>query len=461
MKPNTIAAAVACVLLLGCSVAAQTTLPADLPAVATAPINVLLPNYNGVPIGETGSLEVGAFLARANDSSSAFYNPAGLTRAERVSISGSAGVFQFGSVAADGITDAAHSFQQLPSTFAFVLPNVLNNNNMAAGFAIARTTAWQQTVDYTRVLQAGDANDRISYSGAAQLDTWLASAGIGYTEGGKWRAGLSLDLQFTNMERRQALANQFRTSDGLNALSIYSRGEAGTSHLRFTVGGQYDLTPEWTAAAVVRTRGFGIRSTGLATLEGVSSSNAGTTTASFFDDGPDVSYRVPFEFKTGIAFTRPRGQAEVDLLIYTGGDPYNAYETSRPVTVVASSGNGTAPTATDYAARPPVIDPKTVANLAVGGHFKLTPEGAWTVHGGFATDMSPVGTADTVFTKVDLHKFTGGVSARTSHFLGSFGLQYESGSSDEIVLRDLSSGQLTTQFKVKSLGFVYSLTVLF
>jgi hypothetical protein len=64
-------------------------------------------------------------------------------------------------------------------------------------------------------------------------------------------------------------------------------------------------------------------------------------------------------------------------------------------------------------------------------------------------------------TKVDLHKFTGGVSGRASHFLGSFGLQYETGSSDEIVLRDLPSGQLTTKFKVNSLGFVYSLSVLF
>jgi hypothetical protein len=460
MKWNSILAAVGCVLLVQCHVAAQTTLPADVPSVAIAPINVLLPNYNGVPIGETGSLEVGAFLARANDSSAAFYNPAGLTRAERVSISGSAGVFQFGSVAADGITDAAHSFQQLPSTFAFVLPNVMNNSNMAAGFAVARTTAWQQTVDYTRVRQSGNANDRISYSGAAQLDSWLASGGVGYTDGNKLRAGASIDFQFTNMERRQALANQFRTADGLNALSITSRGEAQTSHLRFTLGGQYDLTPEWTAAAVVRTRGFGIRSTGLATLEGVSATNAGTTTASFFDDGPDVSFRVPFEFKTGLAYTKPRGQAEIDLLIYAGGDPYNAYETSRPVTVLVSSG-GSAPSQTDFTARPPVIDPKTVVNLALGGHFKLSPDGAWTVHGGFATDMSPVGPADTVFTKVDLHKFTGGVSGRTSHFFGSFGLQYESGSSDEILLRDLPSGQLTTQFKVKSLGFVYSLSVLF
>jgi hypothetical protein len=56
-----------------------------LPTVALPPANVLLPNCGAVPLGEIGGLEVGAFLARANDSSSTYYNPAGLTRAEKTS----------------------------------------------------------------------------------------------------------------------------------------------------------------------------------------------------------------------------------------------------------------------------------------------------------------------------------------------------------------------------------------
>ena len=74
---------------------------------------------------------------------------------------------------------------------------------------------------------------------------------------------------------------------------------------------------------------------------------------------------------------------------------------------------------------------------------------------------SPVGAHDTVFTRVDLRKITAGVSGRTTHFLGSVGVQYVTGESDPILLRELPSGQLTTTFKVNSLGLLYSMSVLF
>src|SRR5688500_18269434 len=71
--------------------------PATVPAVS-----VVLPNYSTVPIGEVASLEGGAFVARADDASAGFYNTAGLARAERTSVSGSAGAFQFSSVSPEG-----------------------------------------------------------------------------------------------------------------------------------------------------------------------------------------------------------------------------------------------------------------------------------------------------------------------------------------------------------------------
>jgi hypothetical protein len=110
---------------------------------------------------------------------------------------------------------------------------------------------------------------------------------------------------------------------------------------------------------------------------------------------------------------------------------------------------------------PPVIDSTAVVNIAIGGHLNLTSDRSWTLHGGYATDRSPVGPHDTVFTKVDLQKITAGVSGRTTHFLGSIGVQYLAGSSDSILLRDLPAGQLATKFKVNSLGMLYSLSVLF
>jgi hypothetical protein len=65
MRAFSLVAAAASTLILAGTAVAQT--PAAVP-----PLNVMRPDYSGVPVGEIASLEAGAFLARANDSSSAW-----------------------------------------------------------------------------------------------------------------------------------------------------------------------------------------------------------------------------------------------------------------------------------------------------------------------------------------------------------------------------------------------------
>ena len=110
----------------------------------------------------------------------------------------------------------------------------------------------------------------------------------------------------------------------------------------------------------------------------------------------------------------------------------------------------------------PTVDARAVINVAVGGQYRLTESGAWALHGGYATDQSPVGANDTAFTKVNLQKLTVGMSARTSMFLGSLGLQYVNGQSGSLTLGTAPDGSIiSTRFKVSSFGVVYSLAVLF
>ncbi len=460
MKATTIG--VACMsFLLGGDVVVSAQTASTPPTVALPPTNVLLPNYAGVPIGEVAGLEAGAFIARANDSSSGFYNPAGLALAEKTSVSGGAGMYQFNLVGADPLGASSYSFQQVPAMFAFTLKNLAHRQNLSAGFSIARTNAWQQAVDFARTTQVGSATDRVSYSSEAEMDAWLGSLGVGYASAGKWRAGASLDAQYTGIDRRQALADQYRTSTGLAALSITSRGESWIAHLRFTAGAQFDLTPSLKAGVVVRSRGLSVWSSGLSMLEGESTTAATTITASFLDDDLDVSYRLPLEFKTGLAFTGSRGQAEFDLLVFSGTGEYRAFESNQSVTVLVDAGNGNPPSATDYAANPSTIHTQAVADIALGGRLNLTSNGSWTLHAGYGTDRSPVGPNDSYFTKVNLQKLTAGVSGRTSRFLGSIGLQYLTGQSDPIALRELPAGQLSTTLTVHSFGLVYSLSVTF
>ena len=76
-----------------------------------------LPNYNMMAIGQVGGLQGGAFVARANDSSSNWYNPAGLALAQRAQISSSAGSYTLFSLVPQDLTsdDSGSSSQQIPA----------------------------------------------------------------------------------------------------------------------------------------------------------------------------------------------------------------------------------------------------------------------------------------------------------------------------------------------------------
>ena len=101
-------------------------------------------------------------------------------------------------------------------------------------------------------------------------------------------------------------------------------------------------------------------------------------------------------------------------------------------------------------------------NVAIGGRYTLTKSGSWMIHGGLAADRSPVGSADTFFTKADMWAVTAGVSGRTKLILGSIGLRYEWGKTGDVPLRRIGGfQQLKTRFALSTIGVVYSVGLLF
>jgi hypothetical protein len=432
------------------------------PAVATAPLNILVPNYNSVAVGEIGSLEANAFLARANDASSAFFNPAGLTLATQTSVSGSAGVYQFASVAPESIPGKGGSLQQVPSLVGLVVPRLLGKERWAAGFSLSRVNAWEQSSDLQREVTVAGGRERVAYSSASLLRGLQANLGVGYSNGRKLRFGGSFDLQLTDSDRSESLGSQYVTGTGLSALVVESHGKTSLWHLRMTAAAQYDVTPALRVGLLLRTPGLKVRQGGSYTYEGLLKSGASTTTASFFDTTVDVEYRIPLEFKAGIAWTGPRAQVEVDVLTHAAGGRYPAYTTDQTWTLLTDPGLGGSPAEQRPALTAPSVDSRAVTNIAIGGQVHLKEGGAWTVHGGYATDRSPVGADDTVFTRVDMQVVTAGISGKAKFVLGSVGVRYQAGTTGEIVLRQMQNGQqLGTRLKISNLGLVYSVAVRF
>ena len=211
----------------------------SLPPVAAAPLNVILPNYNGVAVGEVASLESGAYLARVEDGSATWFNPAGLARATKSSISGSAGVFQFGSVVPESLQNAGGSFQLVPASVGFVVKHLMGHEPWTGGFQITKTGNWMQSLDTQRESPAPGSNERATYSSTSSFGGWIASLALGFTGDRKLRLGGSVDAQLTESSSGTYLSDQYQTSTGLSAILIEGRGQASLIHARMTVGVQY------------------------------------------------------------------------------------------------------------------------------------------------------------------------------------------------------------------------------
>lgn len=452
---------IAAAALLAALPAPAQTLPT--PVVTAPSVSLILPNYNSVPVGETAALEGGAFVARANDTSAGFYNPAGLALAEQSAISGSAGAYQFGSVSPEALTNVKGTFQQIPAMFGVVVHDFMGRPAWAAGLTLTRSAAWDQAVDSEALrATASGAASRLRLSTEATYDTWLGSVGVGYARSDRLRIGVTIDGQYTAVGRRQSVTAQLVAPTALSAVTAATLGGTNTTHLRGTVGVQAQLSPTVFFGAMMRTPGLGITSSGDASLEGLIHTGTATASTAFFDPDASAEYRLPFELKTGAAWIGSRAQVEADLLIYPGAGQYTAVGSSEPVTIVMDPGTGVPLTVEQTAYVGAYVDSRTVVNIAIGGRYQLKRDRTWALHGGYATDRSPVGDADTAFSKVNLQHLTVGLSGRTSIFLGSLGLRYSTGRSDPIGLGPtVDNSTFETRFKVTSLGLVYSLALLF
>src|SRR5690242_13937176 len=123
--------------ILACALSHTTT--AQTSVVATPPPNLVVPNYEMVPVGPFGGLEGPASVARAGDPSAAWFNPAGLARQMSPQISGSAGVYSHTAVSPQALPNQGGSIQQLPNFVGFTFTL---RDRLTFGAALVTNHAW-------------------------------------------------------------------------------------------------------------------------------------------------------------------------------------------------------------------------------------------------------------------------------------------------------------------------------
>ena len=420
--------------------------------------NVLLPNSNSVPLGPYAGLEGGAHVARVGDPSSAWLNPAGLSRAQDAEISASSGVFQISTLSTPSAPGSGGSVVRLPSLVGFMVKGAFGGR-MTLGLSVATVTSWSQDTDVELVVNDGSAAERFAFSADSSFDRFVVVGSAGYVTGA-WRFGAGLAVVQTDLVKNAVVSSRAADASSLRSLLLESRTSGTAFHLRPVLGVQYDASPRLKLGFMARTPAPTVYSFGSITSEGVRVGGGTSTGVSFFDPDAAFAAKLPFEVRGGAAYIGRRFEIEVDVSAETPVSSHEMLASDEPV-VTYASGSGAPVIATT--AFPGVASQSTsVVNVAVGGHVFLTDTGTWRLHFGAGTDRSGVGPDDQVFTKIHFGVWSVGVSGRKGRLQFTAGLNYRSGTADDVVIGQLESGTLVQSgIHVRSVGIIYAVNYRF
>ena len=418
-----------------------------------------LPNYGMTPIGQVAGLQGGAFVARANDASSNWYNPAGLALAQKSSISSSAGTYQSFSLVPEELTrdDSGGSSQTIPALVGVVIKDPFKDKRWTAGFAAVRTNSFEQETDAQIQDLLTSPAHILDYSADSQFRRNEYSIGVGYTPGKCWRFGAALAVANTSLRAVGSVFDQRVQTGGLDAGLAARRASGSITQLRLETGAQYQLTPEILLGMVARTPGLDLFRSGEFSYDALGHLGAQTASLSFFDPDPRFDYQLPFQASIGAAIEKERFQFEVDVNFAAGGSPYDLFTSDRTATLIFDDGGGNPPIVTQVPFEDVIAENKAVVNVAAGGSYALTKNKVWTLHFGFNTDFSPVGDADNYFSRVDLYGLTAGISGTVEGFTAAVGVNYQWGDANDVPLSDI----LDSDISVSSWAIIYSVAYRF
>jgi len=431
---------------------------AQTDAVTTPPPNLVIANYNSAPVGPYGGLEGTAYAARIDDPSATWFNPAGLARQAAPQISGSAGVYQRTLVAPRALPNQGGSIQQLPSFVGFTF---VPRKGFTVGASFLNTNAWSQETDSELFTPVAGGQQRFAYSADSEFALRVAAVGVGYQRRESWRIGGGFAFSLMDMTLLQSASDRIADPTGLHSLLVSSRASGSALQLRAQGGVQYEAA-RWQFGGAVRSPALSVHKSGSAMFDGVLAAQPGSSGASMFDPDARLEYNLPWEFQAGAAFVTPRVELEFDLQAYTPIGAYQLLSSNQPVLVYTDAVTNAPPTVTSRAFGGLTSASNGVVNASVGGHVRLFKSRDLLVHAAIGSNRSPVAPDDVLFTKVDLTTWSVGLSGTFGKLQFAIGTNHQSGSADDVALRNLLNGQVVhSPIDVRIAGFVYSLAYQF
>jgi hypothetical protein len=422
--------------------------------VATPPPNLVIGNYNSASVGPYGGLEGTAYVARIDDPSAAWFNPAGLVRQASAQISGSAGVYQHTLVAPSALQSEGGSIQQLPNFVGFTF---VPRERYTVGVALLSTNTWVQETDAELISPSA----RLAYSADSRYGLRIAAFGIGYQRSASLRVGAGFAFSFMDLRLVQSASDRIADATGLRSLLVSARASGSALQLRAQGGVQYDAG-RWRFGGAIRSPGLTIYRSGSVFLDGVYSDGTGSSGASLFDDDAQLEYHLPWEFQGGAALVGPRAELEISLQAYTPVNAYPLLSSEQQLLQYVDEGGNAPPIVTAHPLDGFTSASRGIVNVSAGGHVRLLQNRDLRLHVGIGSNQSQVAPGDEVFTAVDLLTWSVGVSGSLGNFRFSVGMNRQSGTDEDVMLRNPVNGEpVHSPVDVVMVGFIYSLSYQF
>jgi hypothetical protein len=409
-------------------------------------------------IGSVEALEAGAYLARTDDATASFYNPAGLAAAAKTSVSASANGFFWTQLTSHALGQATSSsqFASTPGHFAAVLgPPFIKTDRLRLGFSITKAVSWTPVGTDQASLASPGTIPSLTYSSHVDFSTVVPALSLGWRLSPTVRLGFSTGVAYTSYSDQETLSGDLATSGAPSRFLSTLRASGSAYHLAVSAGAQWDVTSQLKVGALVRAPGLRLLSSSLFTYESAVERPGAATVAHFRDDGGAFRYTLPLELSAGVAYRLGPAQAEIDVRYHRSAGQYTMYSSTRPLIVQTQNADGTTTASTEPF---PAIkySSRQVVNVASGANYQL---GRWvTFHGGFFVSFSPIGDpADSPFQKADLYGGTLGVAVTGEHWSYSAGFAYQYGRSAAVQ----AGAGAVTDLEWRSLTLLYALTYRF
>jgi long-subunit fatty acid transport protein len=424
------------------------------------PPSIAITNYDRVLVGQEEALEAGAFVARVGDTTSGWYNPAGMASVARTAIGASASGFETDVLSLDGVgkqRGGGMSIYQLPSFFGAVLGrDVIDSENWRIGLTITKPTAWNQ-----EIVGGIAGNTRVAYSSHVALSTLNPMFSASYSPFPSLRFGAGIGIAITSLSEIQTLSEQVAQPTTANAFLRNLDGSGSIWNLTGTLGVQWDATENIVVGAMMRTPGLKITQSGSLTYQNVDNRSTPWNQTFFTDKDATFDYRLPLDVNVGVAWRSKAFEAEFDLRYHSAISEYTLLGSSQPVRITTTDPVTGLPVYTTQPFDGVSNGARTVWNFALGGRYNLNE--IWSFHGGFFSDASPTNEAGAnLFRSVDMYGITAGAKVRGDHLSGSFGLGYSWGSSQPFQFGDPVGGTpITTKLTITSLSLLYAVAYKF